>query len=123
MRDNVLRQRIIISIIGIIPTIWIALLLAPYIDKGVLEIIKNIDVLIDSPFKIILCKNSMKTIFWFLLIYGVIVIVYILSRKNYRKQESYGSARWGKVKEICKKYKAENVNNKILTNKFAIGLF
>jgi len=122
MRDNILKQRIIISIIGIIPTIWLALLLAPYIEDGILGIVKNLNSITAKPFNIVICENSIETIFLFLLIYGVIVLVYILTRKNYRNQESYGSAKWGKVKAICKKYKDENGNNKLLTNKFAIGL-
>lgn len=41
MEEDKKRQIIILSIIGIIPIIWIALLIAPYSNDGISSIIKN----------------------------------------------------------------------------------
>ena len=44
-------------------------------------------------------------------------------KKNYRNNEEYGSAKWGDVKMIDKKYANKNdLSNKILTQNIAMGL-
>lgn len=56
----------VLYVIGIIPIIWIALLLAPYTKGGLIEIIKNGSVALNQPFKIVIVENSIRTIliFW-----------------------------------------------------------
>lgn len=124
MVENSKKQKIILSLFGIIPVIWIALLIAPYINEGMAGIIKNITKALDNPFNINFCENSLKTVLFLLLAYGLAIGIYFSTRKNYRRNEEYGSAKWGDVKSICKKYKDFNAptNNKILTQNFAIGL-
>lgn len=124
MVENSKKQKIILSLFGIIPVIWIALLIAPYINEGIAGIIKNITKALDNPFNINFCENSLKTVLFLLLAYGLAIGIYFSTRKNYRRNEEYGSAKWGDVKSICKKYKDFNTptNNKILTQNFAIGL-
>ena len=124
MAESSKKQKIILSLIGIIPVIWLALLIAPYINGGIAGIIKNITKALDNPFNINFCENSLKTVLFLLLAYGLAIGIYFSTRKNYRRNEEYGSAKWGDVKSICKKYKDFNTptNNKILTQNFAIGL-
>lgn len=116
-------QRILFSLLGIIPVIWIALLIAPYVSGGLPEIVKNFGKALENPFSINLCKNSIKTVLFLLFAYGIGLGIYFSTRKNYRRQEEYGSAKWGSAKTISKKYKEQNSNmNKILTQNVAIGL-
>ena len=124
MAESSKKQKIILSLIGIIPVIWLELLSAPYINDGIAGIIKNITKALDNPFNINFCENSLKTVLFLLLAYGLAIGIYFSTRKNYRRNEEYGSAKWGDVKSICKKYKDYNnpTNNKILTQNFAIGL-
>ena len=123
MVEDTKKQKIILSIVGIIPVIWLSLLIAPYVDEGLVGIIKNFGKAIDNPFNIKLCSNSLNTVLFLLLVYGVAIGIYFSTRKNYRRTEEYGSAKWGSAKTICKKYKQENSNyNKILTQNFCIGL-
>ena len=123
MKGNSKKQKIIICLFGIIPVIWLALLIAPYIDKGLAEIIKQLGKILERPFSISLCSNSIKTVFFFLLIYFLGIGIYFSTRKNYRRNEEYGSAKWGDAKSICKKYAEKHSNNnKILTQNFCIGL-
>lgn len=123
MKENSKKQKLIICLFGIIPVIWFALLIAPYIDKGLAEIIKQLGKILDRPFSISLCSNSIKTVFFFLLIYFLGIGIYFSTRKNYRRNEEYGSAKWGDAKSICKKYAEKHSNNnKILTQNFCIGL-
>ena len=122
MNQDVKNQKIIISFIVIIPVIWCALLIAPYIDKGLLGIIKNFNSVVSNPFDIAICNNSFKTILFFLLIYLFSIILYFSTRKNYRWREEHGSAKWGLAKSVCKKYRDKSFNNnKILTKNFCIG--
>ena len=107
--------------LGLIPTIWFALLFAPYSGSGLGTIIKEIGNI--NYFKITWHENSLKTIFLFSLIYVCVIVVYLSTRKNYRRREEHGSAKWGSRREISKKYKQEpKDNNKILTQKVSLGL-
>jgi len=107
--------------LGLIPVIWFALLIAPYSSQGLGKIISEFSNI--NYFKIMWTENSLKTIFLFCLIYSFIIIIYISTKKNYRRREEHGSAKWGSKREISKKYKQEpSSNNKILTQKISIGL-
>ena len=124
MAEDTKNTIITFSIIGIIPVVWIALLLAPYLNDGLVGIINNISKITENPFNIILCENSLKTVFFFLLAYGLGIGVYISTRKNYRKTEEHGSAKWGSAKKVNKKYKdnTDIYKNKVLTQNVCIGL-
>ena len=60
MEEDKKRQIIILSIIGIIPIIWIALLIAPYSNEGISSIIKNNNQIFNNPFNIKICENSLN---------------------------------------------------------------
>lgn len=123
MVEDKKRQIIILSITGIIPVIWLALLIAPYSSGGLPSIVKNSNEIFNNPLNIKLCENSGKTVLFLLLIYVGGIVLYYSTRKNYRKNEEYGSAKWGSAKSVCKKYKEKNSNNnKILTQNVEIGL-
>ena len=112
----------VLYFLGIIPVIWIALLVAPYSKNGLIEIIKNSSEAISRPFNIIFVENSIRTILIFLIIYIFSILVYESTRKNYRRREENGSAKWGEAKKINKKYKQPNNYNKILTKNVSLGL-
>jgi len=124
MAEDTKNTIITFSIIGIIPVVWIALLLAPYLNDGLVGIINNLSKITENPFNIKLCENSLKTVFFFLLAYGMGIGVYLSTRKNYRKTEEHGSAKWGSAKQVNKKYKdTSNIfKNKVLTQNVSIGL-
>ena len=112
----------VVYILGIIPVIWLALLVAPYINGGLIEIIKNGSDALSNPFNITFMESSIKTILIFLLIYIMSILVYESTRKNYRRREENGSAKWGEAKQLNKKYKQPNNYNKILTKNVSLGL-
>ena len=123
MAEDKKRQIIILSIIGIIPVIWLALLIAPYSSGGLPSIVRNSNEIFNNPLNVKLCENSGKTVLFLLLIYIGGIVLYYSTRKNYRRNEEYGSAKWGSAKSVCKKYKEKNSNNnKILTQNVEIGL-
>ena len=112
----------VLVILGFIPTIWLSLLLAPLLDGGIPKIMQEFGTLMENPFKITFCENSLKTIFIFCLIYILIVGIYLSTKKNYRRNEEHGSAKWGDSKAVNKKYEQKpKSENKILTQNVAIG--
>lgn len=108
---------------GCIPVIWIALLFAPYLDDGLIGLIKNAGAAFTNPLHIVLCRDSLRTVLIFLLIYGLALAVFLSNDRNYRRREEHGSAQWGSPEEISRKYANKSApENKILTQTVAIGL-
>lgn len=107
----------------IIPVIWLAVLIAPYMDKGLIGALPYLSNAINHPFSFHWCKDTFKTIFTFLLIYVIGIGIYYSTRRNYRRQEEYGSAKWANPKTINKKYADKDMSqNKILSQNVYIGL-
>lgn len=117
------RSTTILYCLGGIVVIWISLLIAPYIDGGLVEIIEKLPQKMNRPFEIEFCRNSIKTILIFLLIYILGIGIYISTKRNYKKGKEYGSAQWGSARTINKKYmQIPKSENKILTQNVKIGL-
>ena len=110
-------------IIGIIPIIWIALLIAPYTSGELVNIVKNYSSIFENPFKIEIVNNSLKTIIVLLGIYAICISLYYSQKKHFRSKEEHGSAKWGNVHQINKKYmQLPQSENKILTQNVKLGL-
>ena len=122
-RDNDLESLLIATLIGIVPVIWLALLFAPYINSGLPNIIENLGVILEDPYHIEFCKDSVKTVLILLMCYLLAIGIYFSSQRNYRRREEHGSAKWGNKKMIDKKYKqSPKFNNKLMTQNVCIGL-
>ena len=121
MQDDKYTRKVI-YVVGIIPIIWLALLIAPYLSGGLIEIVKNSEIIFNNIFKINFCEDSIRTILIFLIIYFLGIMVYESTRKNYRRKEEYGSAEWGSAATLNKKYKQKENMNKLLTKNVALGL-
>lgn len=107
---------------GIIPVVWIGLLIAPSINGGLPSIIKDFPKYMENPFSIIWCNNSLKSITVFLFVYSLIIGIFMSTKKNYRRGEEHGSAKWGDANKINKKYEQRPyMSNKILTQNIFIG--
>lgn len=112
-----------IYIVGLIPVIWLSLLVAPYIYGGLSLIITEFPKAINEPFSLVWCDDSLKTIFLFGFIYALGILIYISNDKNYRRREEHGSAKWGNSKEVNKKYQQLPLSaNKLLTKNVKLGL-
>ena len=108
---------------GIIPVILAALTAAPFLSDGLAGIVKGLTRGMTSPISIQWCANSPKAILVFLAAYGTGVGVYFSTRRNYRKGEEHGSAKWGNARRTCKKYaEKDSRKNLILTQNVRIGL-
>lgn len=113
----------LLYLLGVIPAAWLGLLVAPVASGGLPEVISNLATVINNPFKIELCEDSLKTVLIFIACYGMVVAIYFSTKRNYRKGEEHGSAKWGGAKAVNKKYRAKKAEyNKIFTQNVRMGL-
>ena len=122
-QGNDRRAAVILSLIGIIPVVWLGLLIAPSVKGGLPEILTSLMNAMNDPFHIELCEDSVKAVLVLLLCYGMGVGIYFSTRRNYRRREEHGSAKWGSASAVNKKYAQQpKSENKLLTQNVAIGL-
>lgn len=77
----------------------------------------------NSPFSFELCQDTLKCILISESIYSFSYLAYYYNRKNYRRNEEYGSAKWANNKAVNKKYAEKDYySNKILSQNVRIGL-
>ena len=123
MRNDNQKAGVILAACGILPVVWIALLTAPFVGGGLVEVIRNFPIAMRNPFSITVCEDSVKTVLIFLLAYAMGIGIYFSTRRNYRRREEHGSAKWGDAKTLNKKYADKNFSaNKLLTQTVRIGL-
>ena len=121
--DKLSKQRIILYSLGLIAVAWIALLIAPALKDGLGGVIKNFGSIMERPFHIEWCEQSLPALLILILIYGVGLAVYLSNDRNYRKREEHGSAKWGNAGRISRKYAEKDpFQNIILTKNVRIGL-
>ncbi|MCX6831709.1 MAG: type IV secretory system conjugative DNA transfer family protein, partial [candidate division Zixibacteria bacterium] len=107
----------------VIPVIWAALIAAPFVSGGLTGILTGFASAMNNPLQITWCENSMKCILIFLLMYGLGTGVYYATRRNYRKREEHGSAKWGSARQLARKYADRGrMRSIILTRNVRIGL-
>ena len=70
MKNDDEQSSLMVAVIGIIPVIWFALLVAPYLSSGLMGILDGVPEAMNHPFSIRLCGDSVKTVLIFLLSYG-----------------------------------------------------
>lgn len=81
-------------LIGIIPVIWLALLLAQSLGGGLPELLRNLTVALEQPTNIIWTDKSLPTILICLAAYGMAVLLYRTNQGRTRDGEEHGSAAW-----------------------------
>ena len=114
---------LILCLFGIIPVVWLGLLIAPTAHGGLPEIVARFPAVMNDPFHIELCGDSLKTVLVLLCAYGLAVGVILSSRRNYRRGEEHGSAKWGSARTVNRKYRAATPEaNKIFTQNVRMGL-
>ena len=122
-RDNDRQTSIILAVLGILPIAWLGLLIAPSVKGGLPEILPSLMNVMSDPFHIELCEDSVKTVLVLLLCYGMGIGIYFSTRRNYRRREEHGSAKWGNAKAVDKKYRQNPpTENKLMTQAVRIGL-
>lgn len=109
-----------------LPVIWLGILFGRCCGEGVNlpQFINNLAAVMETPYHIEFTLYTGKCILICLGCYGLGISYYFVSKGNKRTGEEYGSARWGSVSEINRKYKnrKEPGQNAILTQNIQIGL-
>ena len=123
MKQDDKQSAVILSVIGILPVVWLALLIAPSVKGGLPEILPKLMTVFNNPFQIELCEDSLKTVLVLLLCYCFGIGIYFSTRRNYRRREEHGSAKWGDARAVNKKYcQTPKSENKLMTQNVSIGL-
>lgn len=113
----------ILCLIGILPVVWLGLLIASAASGGLPGIVARFPAIMNHPFRIELCEDSVKTVLFLLCAYGLGIGIFLSSRRNYRRGEEHGSAKWGDAKAVNKKYRATKPeDNKLFTKNVRMGL-
>lgn len=116
-------ELVLLTAIGLIPVTWLGMLAAPYIDDGLIGIIEGLSESIQKPFNITLCENSLRAVLLLFVAYFMGIALYWSMRKNYRRGEEHGSAKWGNPLEISRRYQQKAPEaNKLLTKNVRLGL-
>ena len=120
-------QRTIYILLGILSVfvIWLALMVAGCYEENIklFELLDRVNVAMNNPTHITLNKYSLKAVLIFLFLYAMGIGVYFSSRENRRPGEEHGSARWGNVKSVVKRYMdKESYKNIILSQNMRLGL-
>ena len=81
-------------LIGTIPVVWLALLLAQSLGGGLPELLRNLTSALEQPTNIIWTDKSLSTILICLAAYGMAVLLYRTNQGRTRDGEEHGSAAW-----------------------------
>ena len=81
-------------LIGIVPVVWLALLLAQSLGGGLPELLRNLTSALEQPTNIVWTDKSLPTILICLAAYGMAVLLYRTNRGRTRDGEEHGSAAW-----------------------------
>ena len=81
-------------LIGIIPVVWLALLLAQSLGGGLPELLRNLTSALEQPTNIVWTDKSLPAILICLAAYGMAVLLYRTNQGRTRDGEEHGSAAW-----------------------------
>ena len=92
-------------------------------DKNFIQILETLSEKLEQPFFITYTPYTFKCILIFTAAYFLGIGIYESQKRNYRRGVEHGSAKWGNVSEICRRYcEKQYTNNLLLTQHFRMGL-
>ena len=109
----------------VVPIIWLAVLMAGCYEPGMIifTLMDAFSAATKNPFSLHWTPYTMKFIGIFLLLYGGAILFYYTGQKNTRLGEEHGSASWGSVRELDKKYRDKDAGkNVILTQHLQMSM-
>ena len=111
---------------GVPVVIWLALIFASCYRQGnkLFELLERLMIALENPMQIVINEYSVKAVLIFLFLYAMGIGVYFSSRENRRPGEEHGSAKWGSVRSIVKRYidREDKSSNLIITQTMRLGL-
>ena len=115
---------ILLAILSVF-VIWLALMVAGCYEEGLklFELLDRLTVAVNNPTHIVFNEYSLKAVLIFLFLYAMGIGVYFSSKENRRPGEEHGSARWGNVKSVVRRYMdKDSYKNIILSQNMRLGL-
>ena len=109
----------------VIPIVWLAVLMAGCYTPGmtIFDLAAQFSKVTKTPFSLHWTPYTMKFIGIFLLLYGGAILFYYTGQKDTRPGEEHGSASWGSVRELDKKYRDKDAGkNVILTQHLQMSM-
>ena len=109
----------------VIPIVWLAVLMAGCYTPGmtIFDLVAQFTEVTKMPFALRWTPHTAKFIGIFLLLYGGAILFYYTGQKNTRPGEEHGSASWGSVRELDKKYRDKDAGkNVILTQHLQMSM-
>ncbi len=109
-----------------LPFVWwaaaiTACAIAP--DKNFIQILETLSEKLEQPFFITYTPYTFQCILIFTAAYFLGIGIYESQKRNYRRGVEHGSAKWGNVSEICRRYcEKRYTQNLLLTQHFRMGL-
>ena len=91
--------------------------------KNIFEILDRLSQILRQPFSLHYTVYTGKCILILSFAYITGICIYYAQQKNYRRGVEHGSAKWGDVYQICRKYRDKDyVQNLLLTQNFRMSL-
>ena len=115
---------ILLAILSVF-VIWLALMVAGCYEQDIklFELLDRLTVAINNPMNISFNEYRLKAVLIFLFLYAMGIGVYFSSKENRRPGEEHGSARWGNVKSVVRRYMdKDSYKNIILSQNMRLGL-
>ena len=101
---------------------WMALKIAPYWKNSIFDVVSEMEMIFADPWHIEWTSSSLKAVLFCLFAYVMGIGVWLSTRRNYRRGEEHGSAKWGNAAAVNRKYRQKpDFMNKILTQGVRIG--
>lgn len=117
------QQRRIAYALGVLPVLWLAVLLTPYLGSGLPGLIAGLPAALSEPMALTWTEDTPRCVLLFLFAYGLFAGIHASGAKHYRRGEEHGSAQWGEPSVINRKYACKRgLQNKILTQRVRMGL-
>lgn len=120
------RTMVILFAVLSVAVVWLALITAGCYEDGVklFDLLGRLTAALNQPWKISINQYSIKFVLVFLFAYAMGVGMYFSQKENRRPGEEHGSAKWGSVHHIAKKYtdRKHRFNNLILSSALALSL-
>ena len=120
------RTMVILFAVLSVAVIWLALITAGCYEDGIrlFDLLERLTAALNQPWNISINQYSIKFVLVFLLAYAMGVGMYFSQKENRRSGEEHGSAKWGNVHRVAKKYtdRKHRFNNLILSAGLSLGL-
>ena len=125
-RQQKTKDMIILFALLIPVVIWLALKFADCYDDGLnlFEIMEQFTAAMNEPLKISFNQYSLKFTVVFIFLYAMSIGMYFSQQENSRPGEEHGSAKWGNVHSVARKYadKKDRFHNLILSQNLALNI-